>query len=1119
MNMKKTTLASAIALALVSASGTSVWAVTTTVGGTVICDKDEIEAGGIVNLALLGLDAKGAVDKQGGQGGSMIMATVKSNQCDIIGGSSSPTGETTTTPDSNRLGEGQFASATRYVTLDQGNGKVFLQCPPSARGTETIEVSFQEKIPVGSGFEFKNITSPMTKEITIKPPITDPGGLIIKSFKPMPSDPRGKMDCTPSGLTGDTCTNPDDGIWGEMTAGVAGGQIEIWAQNQQSAGNITVMLTHTTEMPELKHTYTAEMIQGRAMVSLDGATTKAGEYYVEATMEGFEGNSVRLVYADKLKVWSTGVPAGLKLWSDKNRIAKADFASFPFPDNQISQGATVQGQLLDAFGNPATPCAPVKDSVTGITTCTMPPMDINISTQDSKGVASNSALNLYIPAGSPDGKAIARTNDLILGNQKDELPTTPVTTPGSTTPVTAPVATTTAATTSLVATANDANNMPIGSIAASNPLEIMVVPTSLGVTVQPAFMEDHLAGEEFEAITVRVLNNKGQLHVDANNNPIRPQGYIVIKNLYTMEESSAYPDSNNVVRALFKKATDGHGEYLVYDQAGNYGQIWIQAGAITPAAATQAEFHNAHGQVLTDVPPTQITPERTYYTLVPETALKLIDEYGNMQTPIGPPTTGFVFAESSNGQVLYNTREGTHGVPGRLEFFDDSGIPSLIAIRYDAMGANQFAGQDAISLNFTKPGKKNLTLTTTIPAYQGLVKIESYVCEDTIPVNSEVAVTVETLDDKGNLFVEPNPAEPTNVKLTINGQTGDNVTPMLNEVKWVEKQLTDMECQTVGGTFTNGMCTTAQALTDQQCQMISGTLMNGRCMQMTTMPVTSGQTLDFSETGGRKVFIASAGANEGQFSLTFDAMGTPTTAMPAGQVTTTRTIKVGQTIPDCVTDPTTCQNEQACENTQSIWSGNQCFLGNEMVSADTSNPNYPDPQDEGDASFKGGIRNLTRNGETFDPKPTQPITLGDKVGVACNIKVDEEHQGKPADILVAAVHLPVAGKDPVYPKGYEWYMVRHCREVQGENSPCPSIGWIPDVLPSDAQGNPYLPALEPLESIANLPKYYTVRAYIGNIPYVGEYQAYCGYMITEGKDKGKIIYNGDPIEFNVEENQ
>jgi hypothetical protein len=1107
MNIKRTALASTIALALISANGI-VGAVTTTVGGTVICDKDEIEAGGIVNLALLGLDAKGAVDKLGEQGGSMIMATVKSDQCDIVGGSNSPTGDVTTTPVDDQLGKGQFASSTRYVTLDKGNGKVFLQCPPTARGTETLEVSFQEKIPVGGGFEFKNITGTMTKDITIKPPVTDPGGLIIKSFKPEPTDPRGKMDCTPTGIMGDTCTNSDDGIWGEMTAGMAGGQIEVWAQNPQATGEIMVTLTNT-EMPEIKHTYPlqpAEMIQGRAMVTLDNNITKAGEYYIEATMNGFDGNSVRLVYADKINVWATGIPTGLKLWSAKNRIARADFASFPFPDNQISQGAKIDAYLTDMYGNPTTPCAPAKDAATGITTCTMAPMEMNVAVTDANSIASNTALNLFIPAGSPDGKAMARTNDMILGNQPGELLPVPVGT------------TTTTNTASLVATASDVSGTPIGSIAASMPLEIMVVPTSLGVTVSPSFMGDHQAGEEFEAVEVRLLNDKGQLHVDVNNNPIRPQGLIVIKNLCTMEESSAYPDSNNMVRARFMTATEGCGDYLVYDQMGYYGQIWIHAGAITAAAATQAEFRNAHGQVLTDVPPTPITPEKTYYTLLPEVAFKLIDEYGNEITPLGALTTGQFFAESSNGQVLYNTREGTNGVPGRLEFFDNSGIPSLIAVRYDATGPNQFAGQDAISLNFTKPGKKNLTLTTTIPAYQGLVKIESYLCEDTIPANSEVAMTVETLDGEGNCFVEPNPDDPTNVKLTVNGQAGDNVTPKsITEVRWVEKQLDMTECATVGGTFDNGMCTTMQALTDQQCQMINGTLMNGRCMQMTTVPVVSGQTLNFSDPECRKVFIVSSGATEGQFSLTFDAMGTPTTPIPAGQVTTTQIIKVGPTVPECVTDPTTCQNEQACVGAQGVWSNEQCYVAGECTVANSHNPDYP--AEGNDVIFHCGVRNLTKRETSYEHDHTQPILLGDKIHVACNVKVDKVHQGRPGDILVAAVHLPVPGEDPVYFRNFEWYMVRYCREVQGENSPCPSIGWIPDVLPSDEQGYPYLPAIEALEKVPNLPANYLVNAYIGNIPYVGRYEAYCGYRVTDDTSKGDVIFNVDPITFELEKNK
>ncbi len=1084
MKMKKTVLASAIALSLASTTG---GAVTTTVGGTVICDRDEVAAGGIVNIALLGLNANGNVDTQGEQGGSTIIATVKSEQCDIIGGSTSPTGETTvSSPETSKIGEGEFASSTRYVTLDQGNGKVFIQCPPTASGTENVTVSFQEKIPLaGGGFEFENITSEMTKEIPITPPSPDPEGLVIKSFKPLDSDPCGTMDCTPSGADDDPCPNtkPDDGIWGSMTAGMAGGQIEVWATNPQATGNVIVSLKHPEEAQA--HTYPIEMILGRATVTLDSQITKAGEYFIEATMDGFEGSSVRLVYSDVLHVCPTGVPAKLKLWAAKERIARADFESFPFADNQIAEGTELWVRMLDAYGNETTNCTPTKNVETGITECLSTPTEMNISLQDANSVASSTALNLFIPANSPDGKAQARVNDNILGNQANELIQV--------------------GTTSLVATATDSNGTPIGSIAASDPLEIQVVPTSLGVTVLPEFLNDHLAGEEFEAIEVRVLNDKGQLHVDSNNVPIRPQGLIVIRNLKTKEESLANPGPDNKVRALFRKETDGNGQYLVYDQAGNYGQILIEAGAITAAAAQEAEFQNAHGQPLTDVPPTPITPDKQFYTLLPEVSFKLLDEYGNEVTPVGTPEgTGYVFAESSNGQILYNTIEGTHAVPGRLEFFDDSGIPSLIAVVYEATGPNQFAGQDAISLNFTKPASQNSTLTTTIPAYQGLVSIQSYLCEDTIPANSEVAITVETLDDKGNPFIEPNPAEPTNVTVTINGQEGDNVIPSLTEIRWVEKPLTEIECQVVGGTFTDGRC----QLTPEQCKAAGGTWMNNSCMEMVILPVVSGQTLDFSETGGRKVLVVNAGATEGQFSLTFtDSTGT---------VTETRTIKVGQVVPDCVNDPTTCKNEEACKNTQSIWSESQCYLAEGLPAADTTNPNYP--VDEADATFKAGLRNLTQKGESFQPEPGD-VTLGDKVSMACNIKVDEEHEGKPADILVAAVHIPVEGKDPFYAQGFQWYMVRHCREVQGEESPCPSIGWLAEPLASDKQGNPYLPALEPLESVPNLPKYYTVRGYVGNLPYQGRYEAYCGYVLTEGQQAGKIIYNGTPIVFNVKERE
>ncbi len=83
--MKKTALASAIALATL-ASG-PVWAETTTIGGNFIFDRTEVEAGGKVNIALLGLNAQGEVDTQGDASDSTIMAMVKTDLGEISGGS------------------------------------------------------------------------------------------------------------------------------------------------------------------------------------------------------------------------------------------------------------------------------------------------------------------------------------------------------------------------------------------------------------------------------------------------------------------------------------------------------------------------------------------------------------------------------------------------------------------------------------------------------------------------------------------------------------------------------------------------------------------------------------------------------------------------------------------------------------------------------------------------------------------------------------------------------------------------------------------------------------------------------------------------------------------------
>ncbi|EDN68245.1 hypothetical protein BGP_3282 [Beggiatoa sp. PS] len=617
-------------------------------------------------------------------------------------------------------------------------------------------------------------------------------------------------------------------------------------------------------------------------------------------------SSVDFIYPDMLKVWSTGVPTQLKLSATKKRIANPDFTQEPFADELIKQGTEVTAQLLDQYGNATSHCNPTIDETTGMGVCTTGG-ELTIAVADSNGVVSAAALNLMVPAYDADGDTQAKSGNEDLGDENGEL----LLTVG------------TSGTASLVANVFDSAGNS-STIAASDPLEIQVVPTSLTAELLPEFSADQIAGVEFDAFEVNVINDSGQRHVDPSNNPVTP-GKLVVTNMATGESGQANfnPDVDNDVRARFLQETDGNNQYIISDQESQYAEILIDASAILGAAATQVKLQNAHGEEVTDIPPATITADKMYYTLIPEVAIRLFDDYGNQVTgeqPLTSDDTGQFTAESSNAaEILYNTPEFTYGIPGR--FIADAGnfLPSLLAVRYEATGTTQFAGQDAITVNsFTKPGlaDKDLTVTTTIPAFSGVTDIVTYIeaPENTVPVNSEVAISVEVLNSEGEVFIEPNPNAAINVTLTVNGLEGDTVTPTsITEVLWNDYALTQTDCNTIGGQFDTAsqVCITTDALTDIQCEAIATAnsndsimLRNGQCMEFVEIPVTSGQTLDFNVTNGRKVFVVGAGATDGQFSLTFTSVDDTT-------VTTPRTLNVGKVVPaTCV--PGSTDEAQIC---------------------------------------------------------------------------------------------------------------------------------------------------------------------------------------------------------------
>jgi hypothetical protein len=1059
--MKKTALASAIALATL-ASG-PVWAETTTIGGNFIFDRTEVEAGGKVNIALLGLNAQGEVDTQGDASGSTIMAMVKTGIGEISGGS-----DTRGSPL-----PGFFASSTKFIKLSKGLGRVVIWYPHETKGEDTVEVTLLEQYKTASGAtDYRNIANAEEK-VTIAPVSTEPEGLAVASFTPSDSDSHGKADECSLWNKEYPC-----GLYGHMTAGQSGGKILVMAKNEYGIGTVKVTLTykghhHSDEEPPT-HSYTANMAKGEATITLDGQVTKAGEYFVEATVDGLEGNSVGLVYPDILKVWSTGDPKKLKLWADKERIANPNFSQ-TITNDQIKQGTHIMGSLLDAYGNMTTNCVPEKNEDTGAFACTAGGEIIfSITDTNDPDVVNGAKLNLHIPAGAQEGKTVAKSGDAILGNESGEIVKRDVNN---------------ALTATLVASAKDSAGNAISTIANSDTLAIKVVERSLAATA--LFSTDQRAGNEFDAFNVVVIGNVGQF--------VRKAGEVEVKNTKTMEKYVNAPDTDNNVLVSFEKQTWGHKEYLISDQAGSYAQVKVDAAGIKPAKIDKVEFQNAHGQAVTDVAPAEITPDKKYMTRIPEASLKLFDEHGNMKTgeqPLTATITGTFTASTSNAESTSYITSNGGGVPGRFELVD--GKPSHVKVTYAATGSKPFAGQDTINLEFTEAPLFPFSLTTTIPAYSGLKGIKSHLSaiDDTIPVNSEVAMTVEVLDGDGKRFVDPDSEAKTTVTVTIGGQEGDNIEMTVTEIWWERMKPSEADCVAAGGTFTEGEC----VLTEEQCESLGGVWMKDKCMTQMDRQVGNGDTLDFAETWGRKVFVVSAGSDKGQSSITF-------TSTDDNTITESRTLKVSKTEPPKCEPGSTdeklmCNYADQCEAAMGIFTDGACKATVSLGATNTFNPSYPATDKEAD--FGGGFFKVTEADSPYEQ--VKDIELGETIRLACVIKADEEDIGKSADNFVLAFHLNLAYGPPRY---YKWYKV--CDPTY---ACCESrfTEW-----PMGLDGYPIESALCPFAFKDSLPEHDTLRIYGGRIPYPGEIWVYCGYRLTSGNDAGKIVYSKYPIMIVIDE--
>ncbi|WP_353571426.1 hypothetical protein [Candidatus Albibeggiatoa sp. nov. BB20] len=772
MMMKKTVLATAVAFAL---AGGPVWAATTTTAGKFILDKTEVNAGGVVNLALMGLAESNEVDRFAEQGGFTIIATVSSEKGTVVGGAEHPDSATA----------GNFAQTVRYVKLTQGNGRVYINYPADVTGEDTISITLQARSgSAQSGFAYENIPGAnATKTVTIVPVSTAPGSFDIAGFTPAPVDSNGTAD-----------TDSSNGIDAAMTAGVAGGQITVKAKNPNAAGIVTLTILDASLTSE-DVVYTQPMSAGQAIFTLDNQVVKAGSHKVEATMD--DATSVGLIYADTLTVSPTGLPKAIELYAEyqKAKVLKPDDSLFNAATGACQattalacQGIKVSAKAVDEYGNLTTNKAG---------------SDILLSIKDTATdkVVGDTALSLKIDAAS--GKSSVVTGDKWVGNAKDELIKL--------------------GTASLVATPVDSNGLPLSTVSASEALSFEAVSIGINAITLANFAAAPIAGTEVKsAFNVTVIDAKG------NVNTAQPASLISVTNLDSTESLNVSRQSEganvNNVDLLFRVGTDSPATYLVGDAAGNYGQVVVEsAPGVQTAALTDVKMVNAHGYDVTSISPGGLSSDETYTVSIPEVIFKMSDEYGNPVTgsPITKDITGEFRIASSNGTPVQ--ADGEFGVPGRSE-------SKNATVTYAASGETPFAGEDSIAVSFTKPGlgSKQLTVTTTVPKLQSMQDISTYIEQTDIPVNSEVAMTVEVLDQDGNIFVDSDSTKNTVVKINVTG-SGDKPigSPVVKEV------------------------------------------VNGA-----EQTVVAGQSLNFSETNGRKTFVISAGAVEGQFTVSFsDATG------------------------------------------------------------------------------------------------------------------------------------------------------------------------------------------------------------------------------------------------------
>jgi len=713
-NLKRTALASAMASVLVLGAATTAYSETTdttdylntsTKSGVFTVDAMTVKAGSKVNLSINGLNATGEVDTQGEQKGSTIVAMVTSSKGEV-----ECEGQSGTDPKACLFEADVDGGTTRYVKLVAGLGRVNISYPVESGGsTDTINITLQEVFPNKAGGTTVNVIDTTQKIINIDYADLDVALLDITEFT--------------GGGTDDTDTV--GGIDGITTAGKEGAQVKVVAYkdikidyaegtpttpevsglniNNAVNGILTLVLRPKSResiggnTATESITLTGNMNKGEATISIPTEVSEAAKYYMEASLEGYDGlSSVDMYNDDTLEVNPVLKAKKVGLYSEKATISdNADAVS----------GTQLEACMLDQYGNK-----------------TKAGNSMTVNLKDATEHVSNTAISFPFTATD----VCVSNSTTILGDVKDEA--------------------------LKLGTAEMIGHVKNQTaIADSDMVSLKIVPDQLVASILFTGKAPVQAGV---SITKNVLGiNAFQVNKD-DGNVVNTGGptTMEVRHMYNgwqLEKTEGTIGQNtDQLGARFDKSSSDSATgssykneyYVLATTEGTYGEVVVQAALsvpdIIPASPSKHKMVDGHGQERTSMKAAKVPDSDPveYRALFRENNVKMEDALGNETSP-----SLSVDLLSSNGTVSNAAGLNANETAGEMS-----------SVTYDP--TSFVGGDDLVQFVFKEPKMTGSDMTVQVPVNKELTEIKLDVESDKVPVNGMVPVRVTSWDQFENIY-------------------------------------------------------------------------------------------------------------------------------------------------------------------------------------------------------------------------------------------------------------------------------------------------------------------------------------------------------------------------------